>query len=152
MKKQRKIPGMVVEVDLRNGSYCYAQVLEHGIAFFDYRSQKRLDRIEALNEVQVLFVIAVYREVITKGIWPKIGMLPIRDEFKELPMKFIQDPVDPEKFSLYNPNTGEITPTTKDKVIGLENAAVWASSHVEERLRDHYAGRPNVWVERFKVE
>jgi hypothetical protein len=29
---------------------------------------------------------------------------------------------------------------------------VWAAEHVEDRLRDHYAGRPNQWVESLRIE
>jgi len=36
--------------------------------------------------------------------------------------------------------------------MGLERAAVWGPSHVEDRLRDHYAGRKNKWVESLRIK
>ena len=35
MKRQRRPPGSIVKIDLKNGYYNYAQLLENGIAFFD---------------------------------------------------------------------------------------------------------------------
>jgi hypothetical protein len=35
---------------------------------------------------------------------------------------------------------------------GLEPAAVWDATHVAERLRDHYAGQPNVYLERMRLQ
>ncbi|GGM57342.1 hypothetical protein GCM10011608_47820 [Micromonospora sonchi] len=31
--------------------------------------------------------------------------------------------------------------------VGLERAAVWDAAHIEERLRDQHAGRPNPHLE-----
>jgi len=38
----------------------------------------------------------------------------------------------------------EISRTEADE---LEQAAVWSPNHIEDRLRDHFAGVPNQWVE-----
>lgn len=40
---------------------------------------------------------------------------------------------------------------SKDEIKDLERAATWEPEHVEERLADHFVGRPNVWVERYKI-
>ena len=37
-----------------------------------------------------------------------------------------------------------------EECVGLERAAVWEPEHVEDRLRDHFAGRSNRWVESLK--
>lgn len=150
MKKQRRTIGAMVEIDLKNGNYCYAQILNDGLVFFDLKTTKRLTNLDVLLECPVLFFLSVYRDVISQGRWLKVGKLPIRKEFEVLPMKFIQDNLNPDRFELYNPNTGDITKTTKDKIIGLERAAVWEADHVEDRLRDHYEGKLNVWLEQLK--
>ncbi|OJV71174.1 MAG: hypothetical protein BGO42_04950 [Flavobacterium sp. 40-81] len=82
----------------------------------------------------------------TQGRWLKVGKLNIREEIRKQPMKFIQDALNPENFELYDPNTGEITPTTKKHIKGLERAAVWEAHHVEDRIRDYYNGVPCVWL------
>lgn len=51
------------------------------------------------------------------------------------------------KFLLYNPNTGEMTPCTKEEARGKERAAVWDEKQMEDRIRDHYNGVPCKWIE-----
>lgn len=36
-------------------------------------------------------------------------------------------------------------PATRAQCAGLERTAVWDPEHLEDRLRDHRAGRPNRW-------
>ena len=67
-------------------------------------------------------------------------------------MKFIQDSLNPSKFESYNPNTGEITPSTKEECIGLERAAVWEAEHVESRITDFFNSRENVWVKQLELK
>jgi len=148
MKRQRETEGAILEINIENQYYVYAQILTKGsFAFFDYRTTEKLTDFQVLNDAKVLFILAVNKYVVTKGMWLKVGKLPIRESLQVLPMKFIQDKLKPENFELYDPNTGEITPTTKDKIIGLERAAVWADNHVEDRIRDHYLGVPCIWLE-----
>jgi hypothetical protein len=51
--------------------------------------------------------------------------------------------------SLYE--KGQIRPATKKECIGLEREAAWDPTHVEDRIRDYYAGRKNKWVESLKI-
>ncbi|MCK0115021.1 Imm26 family immunity protein [Gelidibacter sp. F63206] len=152
MKKQIRTIGAIVEIDLKNGDYCYAQILNDGLAFYDLKVKEKLSDFDVLLECPVLFFLSVYRDAISQGRWLKVGKLTIRKEFEVLPMKFIQDGLNPNIFELYNPNTGDITRTTKDKITGLERAAVWEANHVEDRLRDYYDGKPNVWLEQLKPQ
>ena len=41
---------------------------------------------------------------------------------------------------------GTLAPQRASSVWGW-NAAVWDPQHVEDRLRDHFAGLPNKWVQ-----
>ena len=85
-------------------------------------------------------------------MWQIIGSLDFESNLKKLPMTFIQDSIDPLKFRIYNPNTGEIKPTTKSQCIGLECAAVWEPNQIEDRLIDFFENRPNKWVESLKIK
>ncbi|MRX27279.1 Imm26 family immunity protein [Kangiella sp. HZ709] len=151
MKRQRKIPGMIVEIILEDNAYSYAQVLEDSMAFFALKSEKPLKKNDLLklNDSELAFFTTVYDDVITKGHWLKVGKLDIRDDFLELPMKFIQDSISGD-FELYNPNTGDITSSTYEECKYLECAAVWEAEHVEDRLRDYFNNTPNKWVESLK--
>lgn len=143
-KRQQITTGSILEINIRNQYFTYAQILtEADYAFFDYKSEKRLTDFSVLNEVDILFIVAVYDKVITQGHWLKVAKLDLRENFKVKPMKFIQDAIYPEKFELYDPNTGEIRPAPKTECKGLERASVWDAEHVEERIFDHYEGRMN---------
>lgn len=151
--RQRITEGAILEIKIDDQYYVYAQILRGGLgyAFFDYKSIKKLENFEVLNDAPVLFIIMVYDYIITKGEWLKVAKLPLRKELLVLPMQYIQDKSNPNSFELYNPNTGEIISSTKEKCIGLESASVWAANHVEDRIRDHYLGVPNVWLQQLKI-
>ncbi len=146
MAKQRITEGAILELNIENQYYTYAQILTKclGYAFFEYETKEKLTDFSILNKCKVLFIVMVYNDVINQGEWLKVGKLPIRDDLKIQPMKFIQDPLNPSKFELYNPNTGEITKATKDECRGLEVAAVYEAEHIEERISDHFSGRVNL--------
>ena len=148
MKRQRWTIGSIVKIKV-DDFYCFAQILKtKDLAFFDFRSNTDKINLEQLEEVPVLFIISVYYDIITKGIWEKIGKIPIRKELEVLPMEYIHHTWGggPE-WELYNPNTGEITPSTKEEAEGLECCAVWDSHHVEDRLRCHYNGTHCIWLD-----
>lgn len=151
-KRQRITPEAILEIG-HNSFFYYAQILNaKGCAFFNIRYEKPLEDISILNDQEVLFVLRVYDDVITKGRWGKVGKIEIRDSLKIEPNKFIQDSINPNRIEIYNPNTGEITPSTKEEVEGLECAAVWAANHVEDRLEDYFLGKKNVWLEQLMIK
>jgi hypothetical protein len=154
MAKQRITTGSILEINIDGQYHTYAQILQNGrgIAFFDFKSEERLIDFSTLEKCNLLFIVVVYNDVITQGKWLKGGKLPIRKELEILPRKFIQDNLNPSEFRLYNPNTGEITKATREQCEGLECAAVWEANHVEDRIRDHYLGVPNIWVEQLKMK
>ncbi|MGB3105028.1 immunity 26/phosphotriesterase HocA family protein [Sphingobacterium siyangense] len=154
LKRQKITEGAILEINIENEYFVYAQILSKGLgyAFFDYRSTDKIEDLNHLLKCKVLFIIGVYDYVITRGLWKKIGTLPIRTELLILPMKFIQDPYDLDRCDLYDPNTGQIIRATKAACENLERVAVWAENHAEERIKDYYLNRPNVWVERLQLK
>lgn len=151
LKKQKRVRGSILEIKLDNGMYAYAQDLDVDILFFDIYLASPINDIKVLMNKQPLFFLGVYNDVITQGKWLKVGSLPIKSEYENVPLKFIQDSINPSNFELYNPNTGEILSATKEQCEGLECAAVWESEHVEDRIKDYYSGRVNQWVEQLKI-
>ncbi|TQF67821.1 hypothetical protein [Pseudoalteromonas luteoviolacea] len=149
MKRQRRTVGSILQVQLAESVFCYAQILDKQFVFFDYKSNKELldSELDCLEKAAPLFYLSVYKDVVTKSRWLIKGKLALRQEFHSVPMQFIQDG---ELFELYNPNTGEITPATYEECKCLEYAATWEASHVEDRLRDHFNGVSNKWVESLK--
>jgi Immunity protein 26 len=149
MKRQQRTIGSILEINIENKYFVYAQILEKAsFAFFDLKCKSKLIEFETLLKVPVLFVTSVYNDVVNNGIWLKVGKLEIKDNLKVHPMQFIQDTLKPDTFRLYDPNSGVMTPTTKDKIIGLERASVWEAHAIEARIKDYYNGIQNDWIKR----
>jgi hypothetical protein len=149
MKRQRRRVGDVLRIDLGAGFHTYARVLpDASFAFYDCRVVREASLPEILAS-QILFQIAVMNHAVTTGRWAMIGHEPLSGAMLLLPPKFIQDPIDKAIFSIYE--NGVIRPATREQCLGLERASVWEPEHVEDRLRDHYAGRMNHIVELQKL-
>jgi hypothetical protein len=86
---------------------------------------------------------------IKTGRWPIVGHIPLEDGLRA-PPQFIQDPLNLNSFSIYE--NGEIRPATRSEIIGLERVVAWEPANVEDRLRDHYAGRKNKCLELHKIQ
>ena len=89
-KRQQMTSGAILEIPINNEYYTYAQILyKSQCAFFDFKSLSPIKDITILADLPVLFITNIYKEVVTKGVWQKVGKLPIRDEFKNPPMQYI---------------------------------------------------------------
>lgn len=68
MKRQQRTVGAILRIDLKDGYYNYAQILEFGVAFFDIHvKESELESLDILLEKSILFIVEVYNDVITKG-------------------------------------------------------------------------------------
>jgi hypothetical protein len=122
------------------------------VAFFDCQfSSGDQDGID-VNDVPIAFVLMVMNYAVTSGRWPIIGRAGIPNNVG-LPPKFCkQDQVSGELFIYHE--VAELAPIYErpaktGECAGLETAAVWDPEHVEDRLRDHFAGIPNKWVQQL---
>lgn len=148
MLKQRITSGSIIKIDLGEGYHSYGRIIKNaGYGFYNILTKEEISDMKEIIGLPILFIVAVYNDAITRGRWIKVGKMPLEPSLEIMPNKFIQDGLHPDRFSIYNPNTGEISPSTREECIGLERAAVWEPEHVEERLRDYFAGRKNRFVE-----
>lgn len=143
-KRQKETIGSILEIPIEDKYFTYAQILPEVCVFFDYRSVSPLRDFTVLQNAPILFFLCVYKQVITQGDWLKVGKMPIREDCKVVPNFYIHDDFT-QRFSMYITETGEIVPSTKEECLGLEEAAVWDSNHVEDRIRDFYLGIPSIW-------
>ncbi len=136
--------GSVFEVILDDGALSYGIVIEFPlVAFFDLRASGR-PSLEDILSSEVLFRIWVMRSALGRSGWPVMGYTSVPPQLTGTPSFYKFDSI-ARKFSLYS--NGVETPATREQCLPLECASVWSASHVEARLADHFAGRPNRWVE-----
>jgi len=140
--------GDIFKIELSNKTHCYAHICEKPLViFYDYNGSNDLDLSE-ITELKILFKIWVYKYVPQTENWSRIGNL-FSNELNIEPYFYKKDPISGELY-LYHSEFSETNyerKTTIKEIQGLERAAVWAESHVEDRLRDHYANEPNRWLE-----
>ncbi len=138
--------GDIVSLKLHDGSFAFGRVLpEPVMAFYDINTPE-IPALDEILEASITFKIWVMNHAITDGLWQVIGSASLGEEFLEESLFFKKDPISKE-LSIYRDGTGQETPATVAECEGLECAAVWEPEHVVDRLSDHFAGRPNKWVE-----
>jgi len=152
MKHQKVTVGSVVRISLPDNQYAFGRLLEkNSVAIYDYISKNiEVDLQELINR-NIIFIVAIYKDVVTSGRWKIIGEWPLEEKLKILPNKFIQDDINPSNFRIYDPNTGIMKKSTFEDCVYLEPAAVWEGEHVEDRIVDYKNGKPNKWLENIKI-
>jgi hypothetical protein len=152
-KRVRRRVGDILKIDLGDGVHSYGQVAEEPlVVFFDGAFSEALPPEQA-TALPVLFRIWVHNDAVKTGIWEVIGNLPLAPENAVEPFFYKQDAIT-GTLSLYHSSfadRGWERPASATECDGLECAAVWDPEHVEDRLRDHYAGQPNRWLERLRI-
>jgi|SRR5882762_1686079 len=149
MKSKKRTVGDIVEIPLGDETHTYAHVLqEASFGVYDCRVHEELTMEQVVSR-PVLFFVAVMDYAIKTGRWRIVGHSPL-DLLPRRPPTFIQDAMNRDSFSIYE--NGQIRPATREQCIGLERTAVWDPEHVEERIRDHYAGQKNKWLEALRMD
>ena len=140
--------GSILEIHVHDEYYVYAQALQKdNIAYFDAKYSLPVQNISDIDTSKILFVLcSSIDEAIRAERWRERGKLPINSKLKKLPLQFIQDAINPTKFSLYDCETGEITQTTREACEGLERCAIWYDNHIEDRIYAHYANTKCEWL------
>ena len=149
MVRQKRREGDFVAIDLGDGCHAFGRVLpEPLIAFYDLRTTDAQPTPESLAQQPVLWRLWVANKAVESGRWRGFGHLPLTENLLEEPVFFKKDPIT-KATSLYQ-GTRE-WPATLEECEDLECAAVWDPQHVEDRLRDHFGGRPNKWVQMLRL-
>jgi len=142
--------GHIAEIELL-GAWAYAKVIRYPLAGFYAARPERIADVSALKGERLAFRIWVRKYAIGKKGWPVIGSLPVSGDESAQPLFFKKDPIS-GRFAKYRDSMTEEIPATAAECAGLECAAVWDPSHVESRLRDELAGRPNKWFGSMKAK
>jgi hypothetical protein len=98
-----------------------------------------------------LFVLAMPHDTLATSGWIHIGNAVMPAAALAPPPVFMQDIINPANLQILDA-AGNVRPATATECEGLEPAAVWVAQLVEQRLEDHFAGRPNAHVEHMKLK
>jgi hypothetical protein len=140
-KKRREIePGTIFEIDLGSIGRTYAvRCAGNDVAFFEFLSQQ-VPVPELLATQKILFRMNVAHDELVSGRWPVVGNMTLTDMLAQ-PAAYWNQPVGSNDLFIYR--QGRFQPAAHEDVRGLEPLIIWFQSHAEERLRDHFEGRPN---------
>jgi hypothetical protein len=144
-----------VRVPLGDGLCGYGRQLADGVQmeFYDVARPCAEDvDLEAVRACGLAFQVGVHDDAFREGgTWTPLGVVPLTEQERTvLTETFRQDAVDGSLWIYWvDAGTGGWgeRPATYDEVLGLERASIWEPEHVEDRLRDHFSGRPCRWIE-----
>ena len=143
-----------MRIDLGDGRHSYAQVsTDPLVIFFDYASSVDLG-LREICKLPVAFKVHVFHDDLKRGVWERIGNCQLNGDQLEHPLMFIQDSLSGRLF-LYHPDFAESNferPATLDECRGLKLASVWQTTQIEDRLRDHFEGLENKWVNSMAIQ
>lgn len=143
-------PGAVLKVPAGADDFAYGVMLSEFpfMAFYDKKTT--FDEGGKASEPP-MFIVLVAQVAYSKGGWGKaVRKLPI-DALPPIPRMFWQDPMNKYDCKIVEPDDRRLTATPAD-CVGLEPEAIWAAEHIESRIADTYAGRPNIYAESLRVK
>jgi hypothetical protein len=152
MASRKLKEGNLARIDLSDNTTVFARVLSHSQAAFyaaRFPSESTID-LSNIYKSEVLFKIAVMNYAFNKN-WKIVDHQPLEANLKEPNEYFIKDVID-GSFSIYRSSDGSFRPSSYEQCKNLECAAVWDPHHVESRLVDYFAGRPNIWLESVRAK
>ncbi|MFG2044867.1 hypothetical protein [Dactylosporangium sp. NPDC048998] len=146
----RFTPGGVLRVPLPDDDVAHAVMLAVSpyVAFYGGEEGFAENR---LPDRPPLFVLAVQKNAYSTGGWGSILFRVREADLPEIPLFYRQDAMRPQDCEIVNAR-GATRKATPAECAGLERSAVWAAPHVESRLSDHFANRPNAFVESMKLK
>lgn len=158
MKRQQRTEGAIIEIPLGRGRRAFGRLLyEPLVEFYDLeiRDSDPID-LERIIDAPVAFTIYVMNSAVTTGRWSKVGKVPLTDAERVTVVRFSKEDAMTGELSIYweDPLSDEVhdIPASREECEELEPAAVWSAEHVEDRLRDHFDGRVNKWVESMRLK
>jgi len=149
LSKQRHKAGTFVRLALADGSFGYGRLLEPPyLAFYNHRTESPDADVDGIASKAVLFKIAV--NLLALKAWELIGWRELGEDLTQPLVQFRQDVGDFRRCTIFD-TAGNKSAAAPQECVGLERAAVWEQTSVEERLLDAFLGRPNSAVEHLKV-
>jgi len=152
MKKQRYDTDKIVRIMIDENQYSFGRTLmKPYVAFYDYKTNEKQANIGEIITKPIMFILCIYDYVITKGRWEIVADVPNSAIDVAIPLQFLQDAFPPYSCSLIDAQGNSISASIGE-CRRLERCAVWEPEHVEERIKDFYDGKKNIWAESLKLK
>jgi len=154
LKENKDRVGNVIKIKLNEDNSGLARVIGGSfLEFYDVLlsdAQSNFD-CASITQHNVTFTLSVHKSWTKNSGWQLIGSNT--NAIPNPPRQFMQGIGNPNDIKIVDPTDG-IYPATRQQVEleGLERVAVWEDSHIEDRLRDHFSGKPNVWMDQLKLK
>jgi hypothetical protein len=150
-RKIRRTVGDIVAIPIDEDHVAFGLVLEEPLlALFDFKCEVgEVPTVEDIVRRPVAFRIWVMNHPIVDGSWRIVGRVAVPENLADAPWFFKQDPIS-GRVTITKTGAEEVSPAP-NQAEALEPAAVWEPEHVIDRLRDHFNGRPNKWVEAMRL-
>ncbi|PJJ80286.1 Imm26 family immunity protein [Mucilaginibacter auburnensis] len=149
-KKQKEIPGGIVKIQFDTLFHTYGRILNYGdVALYDKKADKDINDLEEIIRSPIIYKMIVNIGAIERGRWPIIGIIPLEKELQN--SKYYLEEIGHPDLCKIKTNGNTIYNRPKEEAAGLEVGAIWDALHVEEFLRDHYAGRENISLKQIDV-
>ena len=140
--------GDFLAIPLADGSSCgFARLIHSGyLACYDLKSES-VPPLEQIESAKVLFTLGFNNRVIETGRWKILGNKPLPPELN-VPVRFFRE--DPITGSADIWVGDKRVPYAGEDLSKMERWVSWDAPGIEERLSDHFAGKPNWRVESYK--
>jgi Immunity protein 26 len=149
LRRVKKKEGDIFRVELDESRHSYAVALKHPLfAFLDIMTDSELS-VNSIENLKVIFAVCVMDYATKSGIWDKVGHTEVFKDYLDDYRFFKQDSIS-GRLTSYRDRDGDEFPIDYKTASTMEAAAVWDPHHIEERIRDHFAGKPNKWVEALR--
>jgi hypothetical protein len=151
-KAYRHREGDLIEIDLGGGVHAYARSLVFPeMAFYELRATSAVAMTDIVAAPIAFRIWVSERAAVRSGRWRVLGNAPLEGSLKEPSWFFKAGSLPGKGHGLQLYRDPEERPATAKECSRLELAAVWGPAHVEDRLRDHFAGRPCKWDRKDEV-
>jgi hypothetical protein len=143
-RPKRKV-GDVFSVPLENHRFGYGRILRQTTAFYDLCSHELLPVNEVIAAPLLFNVYCADSWPLRSGRWTIFGHTPLEAELLITPYFFMIDPTRPEEYLMKIPEDEPVA-ATFEQVKNLERLVIWLPDLIEDRLNNHFAGRPQTWA------
>jgi hypothetical protein len=142
--------GGVLRISTAENNVAYGIMLDLRPYMAFYR-ESAVDLTEVRLREKPMFIVAVHNSSYSKGGWGGIIARISRESLPSIPPFFRQNVMDSSDCDIAYAD-GTWKKANPGECIGLERISVWSAVHVEKRIDDLCADRPNAWAESMKVK